>query len=62
MNPLQLPKERAESLEPAALESHLRAHGFRHGVVTVELVADSRFSAPVVQLGLLGTFLGLLRR
>jgi hypothetical protein len=29
MNPLRLPKERVESLEPAALESHLRAHGFQ---------------------------------
>ncbi|MCI0459609.1 MAG: hypothetical protein L0Z62_21885 [Gemmataceae bacterium] len=29
MNPLRLPKERVDSLDPAALESRLRAHGFQ---------------------------------
>jgi hypothetical protein len=29
MNSLQLPKERVDVLDPAALESHLRTHGFQ---------------------------------
>ena len=29
MNPLRLPKERVQALDPTALESHLRAHGFQ---------------------------------
>jgi hypothetical protein len=29
MNPLRLPKDRVDALDPVALESHLRAHGWR---------------------------------
>jgi hypothetical protein len=29
MNPLRLPKDRVDALDPAAVEAHLRAHGFQ---------------------------------